>query len=225
VSASPASSTDPALSVPAVRWLGRIDYAQGLAIQEEIVSRHLAGKSADTLLLLEHDPVFTIGRRPDRSSLGDPAHLPAPLIEIGRGGQATWHGPGQLVGYPILNLVRYGQDLHHYLRALEEGIMQGCHALGVPAERSAGQTGVWAAPGRKLASIGVGARRWISMHGFAINVSGDLSGFSAITPCGIAGVIMTSLEREGAPVLTTEAAAAHFTPYLLQALCALTSHA
>lgn len=214
------SSTNP----PAVRWLGRVDYAAGLALQEEIVARHLAGEAADTLLLLEHDPVFTIGRTPDRSSLGDPSSLPAPLVEIGRGGKATWHGPGQLVGYPVLNLARYGQDLHHYLRALEEGLIQGCQALGIPAGRSPGQTGVWAAPGRKLASIGVGARRWISMHGFALNVSGDLGGFQAITPCGIDGVIMTSLEREGAPSLTMEAAADHFAPYLLQSLGALISH-
>ena len=209
---------------PAIRWLGRVDYARGLALQEEIVARHLAGEAADTLLLLEHDPVFTIGRNPDRSSLGDPAALPAPLVEIGRGGKATWHGPGQLVGYPILNLARYGQDLHHYLRALEDGIMAGCHSLGVPAERSPGQTGVWATPGRKLASIGVGARRWISMHGFALNVSGALGGFDAITPCGIDGVVMTSLEREGAPPLTVEAAASHFAPYLLQSIAALHHH-
>ena len=209
---------------PAIRWLGRVDYARGLALQEEIVARHLAGEAADTLLLLEHDPVFTIGRNPDRSSLGDPAALPAPLVEIGRGGKATWHGPGQLVGYPILNLARYGQDLHHYLRALEDGIMAGCHSLGVPAERSPGQTGVWATADRKLASIGVGARRWISMHGFALNVSGALGGFDAITPCGIDGVVMTSLEREGAPPLTVEAAASHFSPYLLQSIAALHHH-
>ena len=209
---------------PAIRWLGRVDYARGLALQEEIVARHLAGEAADTLLLLEHDPVFTIGRNPDRSSLGDPAALPAPLVEIGRGGKATWHGPGQLVGYPILNLARYGQDLHHYLRALEDGIMAGCHSLGVPAERSPGQTGVWATAGRKLASIGVGARRWISMHGFALNVSGALGGFDAITPCGIDGVVMTSLEREGAPPLTVEAAASHFSPSLLQSIAALHHH-
>lgn len=215
----------PPLSAPAVRWLGRLSYADGLALQEEIVARHFSGEIADTLLLLEHDPVFTIGRTPDRSSLGNLAFLPAPLVEIGRGGKATWHGPGQLVGYPILNLVRYGQDLHHYLRALEEGLIQGCHALGVPAERSEGQTGVWAAPGRKLASIGVGARRWVSMHGFAININGPLGGFDAITPCGIDGVVMTSLEREGAAPLTLEAAALHFAPFLLESLAALSLHA
>ena len=215
----------PASALPAIRWLGRVDYAGGLTLQEEIVARHLSGEAADTLLLLEHEPVFTIGRTPDRTSLGDPAALPAPLVEISRGGKATWHGPGQLVGYPILNLMRYGRDLHHYLRALEDALIRGCHALGVPAQRSPGQTGVWADPGRKLASIGVGARRWISMHGFAINVSGALGGFDAITPCGIDGVVMTSLEREGAAAMTVEAAATHFAPYLLESLATLSSHA
>lgn len=214
-SVSVPSSLPSSSAGPAVRWLGRILYEEGLRLQEEIVARHLAGEEADTILLLEHDPVFTIGRTLNRSSLGDPANLPAPLVEIGRGGQATWHGPGQLVGYPILNLAQYGQDLHHYLRALEEALIQGCHALGVAAGRSEGQTGVWAAPGRKLASIGVGARRWISMHGFAINIHGPLEGFNAITPCGIDGVVMTSLEREGVGGLDTAAAANHFAPFLL----------
>lgn len=219
----PLPDPDPPVptALPAVRWLGRLDYARGLEIQEQTVASILAGESGDVLLLLEHDPVFTIGRTPDRSSLRDPALLPAPLVEIGRGGKATWHGPGQLVGYPILNLAHYGQDLHHYLRALEEGLIQGCRALGLEAIRSEGQTGVWAAPGRKLASIGVGARRWISMHGFALNVAGALGGFDAITPCGIDGVVMTSLEREGVPAMTTEAAAAHFAPWILESLAAL----
>ena len=206
-----------------VRWVGRLSFAQGLALQESLVASHLAGDAPDTLLLLEHDPVYTIGRTLDRSSLGDPALLPAPLVEIGRGGQATWHGPGQLVGYPILNLARYGQDLHHYLRALEAALIGGCHALNVPAQRQPGQTGVWASPHRKLASIGVGARRWISMHGFALNVAPDLQGFAAITPCGIPNIAMTSLSREGAPPLTVEAAAAHFAPFLAAALASLAS--
>ncbi len=219
--APPASPVSPL----AVVWLGRMDYGKGLALQEEIVARHLTGEAADTLLLLEHEAVFTIGRTLDRSSLRDPADLPAPLVETGRGGKATWHGPGQMVGYPILNLARHGQDLHRYLRALEDALIRGCRALGVSATARDGQTGVWASPQRKLASIGVGARRWISMHGFALNVTGDLSGFQAITPCGLDGVIMTSLEREGAAPLTVEAAAAHFSPFLTESLAALRTHA
>ncbi len=205
---------------PEVRWLGRIAYGEGLRLQEDIVRTLLSGSGPEVLLLLEHDPVFTIGRTQDRSSLGDPANLPAPLVEIGRGGKATWHGPGQLVGYPLLRLAGYGQDLHAYLRSLEQGLIDGCQALGVPADRSEGLTGVWVG-GRKLASIGIGARQWISMHGFAINVAGTLDGFAAITPCGIDGVSMTSLEREGVSGMDVEAAAHHFAPYLLGSLRAL----
>jgi lipoyl(octanoyl) transferase len=201
-------------AVPALpcRWLGRVSYADGLRLQEELLARHLAGENADTILLLEHESVFTIGRTPDRSSLRDLENLPAPLVEIGRGGKATWHGPGQLVGYPVLNLARYGQDLHHYLRALEQALIDGCRELGVPADRREGLTGVWV-ENRKLASIGVGARHWISQHGFALNVCGGMEGFAAITPCGIDGVVMTSLEREGA-VLSVEAAAGAFGPHV-----------
>jgi len=187
------------------QWLGRVSYADGLHLQEELLARHLAGENADTILLLEHESVFTIGRTPDRSSLGDLEKLPAPLVEIGRGGKATWHGPGQLVGYPVINLARYGQDLHHYLRALEDGLIAGCRALGVPADRREGLTGVWV-ENRKLASIGVGARHWITQHGFALNVCGDMEGFAAITPCGLDGVVMTSLEREGAALSVAAAA-------------------
>lgn len=208
-----------AAGIPAV-WLGRVAYADGLRLQEEIVGRHLRGEAADTLLLLEHDPVYTIGRTQDRSSLGDPSRLPAPVVEIGRGGKATWHGPGQLVGYPVLALARFGQDLHAYLRALESGLIAGCAALGVDASRRDGLTGVWTARG-KLASIGVGARHWISMHGFALNVCGPLDGFAAITPCGIDGVVMTSLEREGVAGMTVEQAAAHFAPHVAANLLAL----
>ncbi len=210
---------DADVQSPAVEWLGRVPYAEGLQRQETLMSRLLAGEEAEAILLLEHDPVFTIGRTLDRSSLGDPAALPAPLVEIGRGGKATWHGPGQLVGYPILRLVRYGQDLHAYLRALEQSLIDGARALGISADRRDGLTGVWV-ESRKLASIGVGARQWISQHGFAINICGALEGFAAITPCGIDGVTMTSLEREGA-AMTVEEAAAHFTPYLQRSLAAL----
>lgn len=201
---------------PGIRWLGRVPYADGLVLQEQLLARHLAGENADTVLLLEHESVFTIGRTMDRSSLGQPELLPAPLVEISRGGKATWHGPGQLVGYPVINLTRYGQDLHHYLRALEQALIDGCQALGVPAGRRDGLTGVWV-ENRKLASIGVGARHWISQHGFAINICGAMEGFAAIIPCGIDGVVMTSLEREGCTMNVGDAAR-HFEPFLMAAL-------
>ena len=179
-----------------VRWLGRMNYTDALAYQERLVAaKHADASVPDELLLLEHEPVFTIGRTPDRSSLGAAESLPHPLVTIGRGGQATYHGPGQLVGYPILDLTRRGRDLHRYLRMLEDFLVALCGTFGVAATRREGMTGTWVVD-RKIASIGVGVRRWISMHGFALNVSGDLSPFQQITPCGIAGVAMTSLAVE-----------------------------
>lgn len=191
----------------AVRWLGRVAYADALAMQGELVAHKIANPDEpDHLLLLEHEPVYTIGRTPDRSSLRDPAHLPHPLVTISRGGQATYHGPGQLVGYPILDLNRRGRDLHAYLRALEVYLVKLCAHFGVAAQRREGLTGTWVGE-RKLASIGVGVRRWVSLHGFALNVCGDLAAFQAITPCGIGGVEMTSLERERSVALSVDAVA------------------
>jgi lipoyl(octanoyl) transferase len=182
-------------------------YEPALARQEEVVARKAENPDApDELLLLEHDSIFTIGRTLDQSSLGEHSKLPAPVIVISRGGQATWHGPGQLVGYPLLDLRRRGSDLHAYLRELEESLIQICSSFGVVASRREGLTGIWV-EGRKLASIGVGVRRWISMHGFALNVCGELDGFNHITPCGLHGVTMTSLEREGAGGVTVEGVA------------------
>ena len=193
----------PSLSI---QWLGRVDFRQGLALQERLVSERHAGAIPDQLLLLEHEPVYTIGRTPDQSSLRDAAHLPHPVVQINRGGQATYHGPGQLVGYPILDLRNHGQDLHRYLRALEELLIRVCATFGVTARRREGLTGSWVAD-RKIASIGVGVRHWISMHGFALNVCGDLAPFQQITPCGIAGVAMTNLEQESRRPVTVQAAA------------------
>jgi len=179
-----------------IRWLGRVTFSDALALQEEIVARKAADTSApDELLLLEHEPVYTIGRTPDQSSLREASTLPHPVVQTNRGGQATYHGPGQLVGYPILDLRVRGQDLHRYLRGLEDVLIALLADYGIDARRSAGQTGVWVGR-KKIASIGVGVRRWISMHGFALNVCGDLAPFAAITPCGIAGVEMTSVARE-----------------------------
>lgn len=180
------------------QWLGQnIEYSQGLKIQDQCVQDILEHRTGNQLLTLEHEPVYTIGRTRDRSSLGDTtAHLPHPVIEISRGGQATYHGPGQLTGYPILDLHPIGNDLHLYIRALEEALIRTCAEFGVIAERRDGLTGVWV-ENRKLASIGVGVKKWIALHGFAINITKkSLTGFMAITPCGIDGVAMTCLESE-----------------------------
>ena len=190
-----------------VRWLGRVPYEEAFALQTKILEQKIAAPDApDELLLLEHDPVYTMGRTPDLASLRDETQLPHPVVRINRGGQATYHGPGQLVGYPILDLRRRGQDLHRYLRAMEEALIALCGDFEVVAQRRDALTGVWVGE-RKIASIGVGVRRWVSMHGFALNVCGDLTPFTHITPCGIAGVEMTSLERErGRPVSVEDAA-------------------
>jgi lipoyl(octanoyl) transferase len=177
-----------------VVWLGRIEFSKGLEIQAEALEQ-CDRTGEETLFLLEHEPVYTIGRRLDKSSLGNAAYLPHPVFEINRGGQATYHGPGQLVGYPILDLKKRGKDLHVYLRSLETAVIRLVETFGVQAAFCDGKTGVWV-ENRKIASIGIGVRRWISMHGFALNVSSDLTGFLSITPCGLTGVRMTSLSLE-----------------------------
>src|SRR5207247_6156659 len=179
-----------------VRWLGRMEFAHALARQEEIVAKKRNERVLkDELLLLEHEPVYTIGRTPDQSSLLGSAHLPYPLFPINRGGQATYHGPGQLIGYPIIDLHPCGQDLHRYLRWLERLLIETLAEVEIEAETRDGLTGVWIQD-RKIASIGVGVRHWITMHGFALNVCGDLAPFNQIVPCGIANVAMTSIEQE-----------------------------
>ncbi len=186
------------------RWLGRVSFGDALALQEQLVAEKRADHSLDDeLLLLEHEPVYTIGRTPDQSSLRGAGHLPHPLFPINRGGQATYHGPGQLVGYPIIDLRRCGQDLHRYLRWLEELLVETLAETGIAATTRTGLTGVWVAD-RKIASIGVGVRHWITMHGFALNVGGDLSPFAQIVPCGIANVTMTSIEKETGRTFSVE---------------------
>ncbi|PYK04735.1 MAG: lipoyl(octanoyl) transferase, partial [Verrucomicrobia bacterium] len=153
-----------------VRWLGRIEFADALVLQEELLAQKREDRSLkDELLLLEHEPVYTIGRTPDKSSLLGSAHLPHPLFAINRGGQATYHGPGQLMGYPIIDLRQCGQDLHRYLRWLEQLLIELLGDYGIAASRRESLTGVWI-DHRKIASIGVGVRHWITMHGFALNV-------------------------------------------------------
>jgi lipoyl(octanoyl) transferase len=191
-----------------VRWLGRMKFVPALELQEQIVAKKRNDRLVeDQLLLLEHEPVYTIGRTPDRSSLSatgsrlsrdgesGSAHLPHPLFSINRGGQATYHGPGQLIGYPIIDLRRCGQDLHKYLRWLEQLLIDLLAHYGIAAQRRESLTGVWI-ENRKIASIGVGVRHWITMHGFALNVCSDLSPFDQIVPCGISNVAITSMEKE-----------------------------
>jgi lipoyl(octanoyl) transferase len=173
-----------------------MDFSDALTLQEEIVLKKRHDRSSeDHLLLLEHEPVYTIGRTPDQSSLLGVTHLPHPLFAINRGGQATYHGPGQLMGYPIIDLRWCGQDLHRYLRWLEQLLIELLAGHGIAGSRRESLTGVWVGD-RKIASIGVGVRHWITMHGFALNVCGDLSPFNHIVPCGISNIAMTSMEKE-----------------------------
>ena len=199
--------------------LGCIEYEAALEIQNRHVEDLLAGTGGEVLLLLEHEPVYTIGRTRDQSSLRE--RLPHPAVETNRGGQATYHGPGQLVGYPILDLNKRGRDLHRYLRFLEEFLIRLCAGYGVEASRRDGLTGVWVAE-KKIASLGVGVKRWVAMHGFALNVlESSLPAFSHITPCGIAGVEMTCLEKESASPVSLEAVTRRATetfPALLEEL-------
>lgn len=199
-------------------WLGRIGWQEAYKLQEQRVEQRLAGEIEDTVLLLEHEPVITIGRTPDKSSLRNEEAIPFPVIETNRGGQATYHGPGQLVGYLVLDLTPLGRDLHAYLRHLEDALIATCANLGVQAGRRDGLTGVWVAE-RKLASIGVGVRKWITMHGFALNVTEEsLQGFVPIVPCGIQDVTMTCLAGEAQTPLAVEAVARAVQGPLVEAL-------
>jgi lipoyl(octanoyl) transferase len=183
-----------------VHRLGIVPYADALDLQKRWVERRKADEIPDQLILLEHPPVITLGvkSRGGRSNvLVDPEALMARGVELfdtGRGGDVTYHGPGQLVGYPILNLRPDRCDVHRYVRDLEEALIQAAAAFGVKAGRSSGLTGVWVGDD-KLAAIGVRIARWVTSHGFALNVSTDLAQFGLIVPCGIAGKGVTSLEE------------------------------
>jgi lipoyl(octanoyl) transferase len=183
-----------------VHDLGRRPYAEVLELQRELRRQRLAGELAhDVLLLVEHDPVVTLGRGTRPASLPLPAEelerRGIQVVEVERGGDVTFHGPGQLVGYPILDLSGHREDLHWYLRQLEVALILALSRLGVPAERNPGLTGVWTR-GRKIASIGVHVRQWVTLHGFALNVTTQLDRFDLIVPCGIRDVVMTSVARE-----------------------------
>lgn len=181
-----------------VRKLGRVSYARGLEIQAELVAERQAGRVPDTLLLLQHDPVFTLGRNARRENvlLSDDALRARgfEVFEAGRGGDVTYHGPGQVVGYPILELSPDRRDVHRYVRDLEEVMIRACGDYGVEAGRIRGLTGIWVGE-EKIGAIGVRIARWVTSHGFAFNVSTDLAPFGLIVPCGIRGRGVTSLER------------------------------
>jgi len=182
--------------------LGRREYRQVWTLQQELVAQRQRGEIEDTLVLVEHPDVITLGRR-----LSAPANVVAPgdipVVEIERGGDVTYHGPGQLVGYPILALDGDERDLHAYLRNLEEALIGVCADVGLAGGRKAGWTGVWIGE-RKVASLGIAVRKWVTMHGFALNVATDLARFAAINPCGLDAAVMTSLARESGRALTVE---------------------
>jgi len=175
---------------------GVVPYPDALDWQRQLAEDRIARRlDHDVLLLLEHPPVVTLGRNSHAAHLLRPAGVD--VFEVERGGDVTFHGPGQLVGYPILDLSArpYKQDLHWYLRTLEQALIESLGMLDIPAERNPGFTGVWTR-GKKIASIGIHVKQWVTWHGFALNVATDLTYFDRIVPCGIQGVEMTSVERE-----------------------------
>ena len=191
-----------------VRDLGVCPYATALALQEELLARRVAGDIEDQLILLEHPAVYTLGRGADAADLrGADQILGVPVFRVSRGGGVTFHGPGQLVAYPIITLRRGGRDVHRYVRTLEEVLIGVCEDFGIAAARRDGLTGVWVGDA-KIASIGVGVRRWTTFHGIALNVSTDLRFFAHVVPCRMPDVRMTSMAVElgTAPSMTAVAA-------------------
>lgn len=186
------------MSVLTVYKLGVVNYRKALELQLSLLDQIKRGDVGDTLLLLEHPPTFTLGRR------GKPNHLVKNVEDlqnsgicfenVGRGGDITYHGPGQLVGYPILDLNHQKRDIHLFLRNIEEVIIIALSDFGITGERKTDYTGVWVKDD-KIASIGIGVKRWTTYHGFALNVNTDLSYFDIIVPCGIPGIKMTSIKK------------------------------
>lgn len=182
------------------RLPGFVDYDEGLVLQRALHARRVADEVEDTVLLLEHAPVYTAGKRTElwERPVGDPG---APVVDVDRGGKITWHGPGQLTGYPIVRLPGESVDVVAYVRSVEAALIEVCASLGVVAGRVAGRSGVWlpasgGLPERKVGAIGIRVARGVAMHGFALNCNCDLAWFDAIVPCGIADAGVTSLSRE-----------------------------
>lgn len=200
-----------------VRRLGKIGYQDALDLQADLVEQRRRGAIGDVLLLLEHPPVITLGvktRNTRTNIVASDAQLSAAGVDVfqsGRGGDVTYHGPGQLVGYPIINLNPDRRDVHQYVRDLEQALIDAVATFGIAAERVPGLTGIWTG-NDKLAAIGVRISRWITSHGFALNVATDLSHFDLIVPCGIQGRGVTSMSRllgRDVPMAEVESAVAH----------------
>jgi lipoyl(octanoyl) transferase len=182
--------------------LGPTRYRDGLALMDALVAARAAGQTHDWLLYPEHEPVLTVGRSPSegnvRASARELARAGLEVVEVPRGGDVTWHGPGQLVGYPVVHLDRVDRDLHRWLRVLEDALIAALARFGLEGRRVAGRTGVWLSEREKIASIGVAVRRWVGYHGFALNVENALDDFALIHPCGYHDIRMTSMaERLG----------------------------
>jgi lipoyl(octanoyl) transferase len=216
------------MSTLSVAHLGPVAYRDGLSLQEGLVRARAERRTGDWLLFPDHPPVLTVGRGGHGESLrADPEALRRmgiEIFEVARGGDFTWHGPGQLVGYLICDLTARGRDLHRFLRDLEQGLIAALRGWGVDGETLPGRTGVWVG-GEKIASIGVAVRRWVSYHGFALNVAPDLKFFDLIHPCGLRGIHMTSLAARlgsGAPTLAgaREAVAVHLARQMSYTGCA-----
>jgi lipoate-protein ligase B len=176
------------------RYAGRLPYAEALALQKETVRRRVAKEIPDTLILVEHPPVITLGKMAKREHLIG-SRPDVEVVETPRGGDVTYHGPGQIVGYAILDLTALNQDLKKYLGKLEEVMIRAVAPYGIAAGRQEGMTGVWVGD-RKIGAIGVRIEKWVTSHGFALNANNDLDGFDLIIPCGLRGKGVTSIARE-----------------------------
>jgi len=197
--------------------LGQVPYREAWDLQRSLAGAVSQGAIPDTVILLEHPPVVTLGRRTDESAeLHIPATAEVEIVETDRGGKSTYHGPGQLVAYPILDLKRHGRDVKHYVRSLEEALIRTLAPFGVEGERIDGLTGVWLTrPPRKIASIGVHVSRWVTTHGYALNVDLDPAPFTDwITACGLDDATFTTIAREAGRHVTAE----EVRPYAVAAL-------
>lgn len=187
---------------PALRDWGFREYGSALAEMRALRAARRRGQIPDTLLLVEHPAVITVGVQ---GSAGDVLPEGLPVYAVERGGRSTYHGPGQLVGYPIVDLTPRGRDVRRYVRDVEELVVQALATVGVSAGRREGHRGVWVAGERKIASVGIAVEEWVAFHGFALNVDPDLSVFRSFRPCGLPGEVMTSVAKElGRPVAVPE---------------------